>query len=215
MCDIALGQSIFDRIVPYLESSDVEADSRLYFLMVYHCCSGDSRLSLHFADELADHARRVSPPTVATRYLRHVAHVYRCHGDAHDALRVAEESYQIACRGSAVGTMATGATTVASILMQLGRNDSAHAWLQRVLGLHAPGVITITNVNTWSYLAELAIRQGDGVNAEIFLSRCQPSAAKVKAPRSYARALSLQTQLAVLKGEKISESHLRNFLHDV
>jgi hypothetical protein len=212
MCDIELGQSIFERISPYLESSDVEADSRLYFLMVYHCCSGDSQLSLHFADELADHARLISPPTVATRYLRHIAHVYRCHGDARDALRVAEESYEIACRGSAVGTIATSATTVASLLMHLGRNDSAHDWLQRVLGLHAPGVITVTDVNTWSYLAELAIRQGDGDKAEIFLSRCQPSAARVKSPRSHARALSLQTQLAVLRGEAITDLHLRNFL---
>jgi DNA-binding SARP family transcriptional activator/tetratricopeptide (TPR) repeat protein len=213
MCDLALGQSIFERIGPYLQSSDVEADSRLYFLMVYHCCSGDSALSLNFADELAHHARRISPPTVATRYLRHIAHVYRCHGDARDALRVAEESYEIACRGSAVGTIATSATTVASILMQLGSNDSAHDWLQRVLALHAPGVITITDVNTWSYLAELAIRQGDDDKAGLYLSRCQPSAARVKSPRSYARSLSLQTQLAVLKGERISKLHLRALLH--
>ena len=212
MCDHALGQSIFDRIVPHLNSKDVEADARLYFLMVYHCCSGDARLSLQFADELADYARRVSPPTVATRYLRHIAHVNRCHGEAREALRIAEESYVIACRGSAVGIIASSATTVASILMQLGKNDSAHDWLQRVLGLHAPGSITVADVNTWSFLAELAIRQKDEESAETFLSRCQASAAKVNSPRSHARSLSLQTQLAVLKGEGIPESLLRSLL---
>jgi DNA-binding SARP family transcriptional activator len=212
MCDHDLGQSIFQRIVPYLNSIDVEPDSRLYLLMVYHCCSGDSRLSVDVADELADYARRTSPPTVATRYLRHVAHVYRCHGDALDALRVAEESYRIACGGSAAGAIASSATTVASILMQLGSNDSAHDWLQRVLGLYAPGNTTVADVNTWSYLAELAIRQGNGDGAAEFLSRCQPSAAKIRSPRSHARGLSLQTQLAVLKGEEIRNSHLDSLL---
>jgi hypothetical protein len=179
---------------------------------VYHCCGGDASLSLQFADELADYARRISPPTVATRYLRHIAHVNRCHGDAREALRIAEESYEIACRGNAVGIITSSATMVASILMQLGSNDSSHDWLQRALGLHAPGSITVADVNTWSYLAELAIRQGDGDRADVYLSRCRSSAAKVNSPRSHARGLSLQTQLAVLNGDRIPESHLRSLL---
>ncbi len=213
LCDIALGQRIFERIAPYLESRDVECDSRLYFLMVYHCCSGESHLSVPFAQELEDYARRVSPPMVAVRYLRHIAHVYRCHGDARDALKVAEESYRIAARGSAVAAIVSSANEVASTLMQLGDNDSARDWLQRVRGSYAPGVTTVSDVNTWSYLAELAIRQGDSNDAETSLSRCQPSVARVNSSRSFARGLSLQTQLAVLKGEQLSESHLSTFLH--
>jgi hypothetical protein len=44
------------------------------------------------------------------------------------------------------------------------------------------------------------------------LSQCQPSVAKANSPRSFARGLSLQTQLAVLKGERLPESHLDTFL---
>jgi hypothetical protein len=211
MCDVALGRRIFERVAPDLNSSEVESDSRLYFSMVYHCCSGDPLLSIPFAQELQEYVRRTSPPMVAVRYLRHIAHVYRCHGDAQDALRSAEESYQIAARGSAIAAMVTSANEIAATLMHLGDNDSAQDWLKRVRSLCSPGVLTVSNVNTWSYLAELAIRQGDCDNAEIFISRCQPSVARVNSPRSFARGLSLQTQLAVLKGRELPESHLGIF----
>lgn len=212
LCDTALGHRIYERVAPHLNAKDVAPDSRLYFLMVYHCISGDGRLSRDFAAELAEYARRASPPTIAVRYLRHVAHVYRCHGDYGDALRVAEESYQIACRGSAAGAIASCACVTGSIYMQGGDNEAAHFWLERTLSLYAPGILTVMDVNTWSYLTELAIRRGEIDNAELYLARCLPSVARAKSPRSHARGLALQTHLSVLKGEHVAESQLCTFL---
>jgi hypothetical protein len=104
------------------------------------------------------------------------------------------------------------ACTVGSIFMQVGDNDSATFWLERALDSYAPGVLTVADVNTWSYLTELAIRRGHVDNAELYLARCLPAVARAKSPRSLARGLSLQTQLAVLKGEHVTESHLHTFI---
>jgi len=211
MCDSALGQRIYDRVAPHSCAKNVASDERLYFLMVYHCSSGDGHLSVKFGKELADHVRIGAPPSISARYLRHVAHVHRCHGDIRDAIAIAEESYRIACRSSVVGAIATSASIIASALMQVGDYDTADYWMQRVLALYAPGTLTVTDVNTWSYLTELAIRRAEIDKAESFLARCLPSAARAKSPRSHARGFALQTQLAVLKGEVISETHLRSF----
>jgi hypothetical protein len=213
MCDSTLGQLIYDRVAPHSDARDVASDERLYFLMVYHCSSGDGHLSVNLAKELTDYVRSVAPPTIAARYLRHIAHVHRCHGDIRDALSIAEESYRIACRASVVGAIATSASLMASTFMQVGDDDSADLWMQRVLALYAPGSLTVTDVNTWSYLTELAIRRGDIDKAESALERCLPSVARANSPRSQARGLALQTQLAVLKGKSVSESHLRAFTH--
>jgi DNA-binding SARP family transcriptional activator/tetratricopeptide (TPR) repeat protein len=209
MCDSALGQRIYERIESYILTEDLAVDSRLSFLMVYHCCSGDGDLAVDFARELAEYARRRSPPTVALRYLRHVAHVIRCHADAEEALLLAEESCRIAMRYNSGRALMSSAYLVASTYMQIGDNDSASQWIEKALASYAPGDITVTDANLCSYKAELAIRKGEIHSAERFLASSLPSAERFKSTRSRARAISLTTQLGVLKGERTTEDGIR------
>ncbi len=208
LCDRALGQRIYEQVAPHLGSNNIEPSARLYFLMVYHCSSGDGSTACELARELGDYAKHKSPPTIAVRHLRHVAHVLSCHGTSGDALAIAEESYLIASRGSAVGSMASSACIVASIHMHNGDYPAAETWLQRALQARKPGVLTVANVNTWSFLAELAIERGQLEDAEKYLSMCLPSVPKSNAPRSLARGLSLQVQLEVAKGQTIPDAYL-------
>jgi DNA-binding SARP family transcriptional activator len=212
MCDSALGQRIYESVASHISADDVAPDSRLQFLMVYHCCSGDGKLAVDFARELTEYARRRSPPTIAIRYLRHAAHVYRCHGDCDQALRLAEESYRIAARCNAGRALTSSAYIVASIYLQIGDNDSASLWIERAVGSYDPGDLTILDANLWSYMTELAIRRGEIDNAERFLANCLPSVARSKSTRSHARAISLNTQLSVLKGERITEERILQFI---
>jgi len=212
MCDSALGQRIYERIASHISADDVALDSRLQFLMVYHCCSGDGRIAVDLAKELAEFARRRSPPTVAIRYLRHAAHVSRCHGDSTEALKLAEESYRIAARCDSGRALTSSAYIVASICMQIGDNESASLWIERATGSYAPGHLTVMDVNLWSYMTELALRKGDLDGAEQFLANCLPSAARSKSTRSHARAISLTTQLRVLKGERSTDEQIQQLL---
>jgi tetratricopeptide (TPR) repeat protein len=212
LCDSALGQQVYDHVVLDLKSESISADERLMFEMIYNCCVGDARLSVDLANELVSYARRMNAPSLSMNYLRHAAHVHRCHAKIDDAIALAMEAVEIAGRLNASQALAIGAGFLSTLFMHVGDNRSADLWLKRAEQSNSRHDNAILVLNTLGCRAELAIRMEQEQVAESCVSQCGPAAERWQAARSYARTFALETHLAVLKGNSISERSLNSFV---
>ena len=211
LCDSALGYDTYNRVAGRLRTESVRTDTRLQFEMIYHCAFGDRDLARECADQLAEYARRDCPPIIACRHLRHAAYVHQCHGTPQRSIAIGTESFLFAEQANASLAMAVSAGVIASIFMQIDDLDSARAWLVRAQEVNSLEGHTVGQLNNLSYFAELAIRRGDADNADSFLARSLPALAKVQSTRGNARRHALETQIALMRGDPISDVTLQSF----
>ena len=212
MCDIQLGQRVYAQVAEYLHSPTVANEMRLWIEMIYHCSVGDGSSARELADELAEYSLLNCPPIVAIRYLRHASHVHCCHGTCERALTLAIKSFEVAKSIKASRVIEASAVHMGAIHLHIGDTNEARHWLSRVEYPYAPGNYAVADVNCWSYLTELAIREGDVASAAKYLSYCLPAAEKTQSMRAYTRDMSLRTQLSVLQGQPLTSLALESFI---
>jgi hypothetical protein len=211
ICDATLAQQVYDGIFDDLKSERVPTDARLWLQMVYNCNVGDRYLALELANELATYSRHSVSPIVAISHIRHASYVHLCHGQPDRALSLITESFQIGDRLGASRAIAINASVAGSYFMHVGDERSADKWLNCAANSYPRHDGTILGANLLSIRAELAMRKGDLIGASTTLGMCNSVAMGSQSARSSARAVALETHLAIASGRTITEEELQAF----